>query len=418
MDSGMDRSQANRMIVACLACAVLAFVAVLAGGTDSRAAARQQSTQLISRALDGGVPNGPSTSPVISDDKRFARVVAFESEASNLVPGDVDGVKDVFVTFRASPVGNSGAPWRPGRTVLISRTRSGAPADGASFSASVDGSFHHAPSCVAFLSSATNLVPGDTNAKVDAFVSRLPGGPPVRVSLPGGRQSDQDTTAVAVSGDCKLIAFVTGGKLYVSKGGHVHAINAPGTASGPSFAHGLRNDLVFAARGGVYFAKGAKGHARLVAPGGRSPVYNDLKRRVLAYEVTKNGHAQIAYGKVGKRGRIISSHHGVLGNGDSTHPVIGNAGFYVSFQTEATNLGVNALGRTGDGNSNPDVYLYTDVRKITLVQSVEQKAVPLPGGGENPSMSFYANYVVFDSPTPLGGSDGAHQIYMRYLGGI
>src|SRR5439155_485263 len=82
--------------------------------------------------------------------------------------------------------------------------------------------------------------------------------------------------------DCKLIAFVTGGKLYVSKGGHVHAINAPGTASGPSFAHGLRNDLVFAARGGVYFAKGAKRHARLVAPGGRSPVYNDLKPRLLA----------------------------------------------------------------------------------------------------------------------------------------
>jgi hypothetical protein len=98
--------------------------------------------------------------------------------------------------------------------------------------------------------------------------------------------------------------------------------------------------------------------------------------------------------------------------------VIGNAGFYVSFQTEATNLGVNAVGRTGDGNSRPDVYLYTDVRKITLVQSVEQKAVPLPGGGENPSMSFYANYVVFDSPTPLGGSEGAHQIYMRYLGGL
>jgi len=160
----------------------------------------------------------------------------------------------------------------------------------------------------------------------------------------------------------------------------------------------------------------ARGARAWWAPGGRSPVYNDLKRQVLAYVVTKSGHSQIAYHDVGKRQRIISSHHGALGNGDSTHPTIGNAGYYVSFQTDATNLGVNALGRTGDANAKPDVYLYTDVRKITLVQSVEQKAVPLPGGGDNPSMSFYANYVVFDSP--VGGDQGPHQIYMRYLGGI
>jgi hypothetical protein len=52
------------------------------------------------------------------------------------------------------------------------------------------------------------------------------------------------------------------------------------------------------------------------------------------------------------------------------------------------------------------------------VQSVEEKGVPLPGGGTNPSMSYYANYIVFDSPAPLGARDGAHQIYMRYLGPV
>jgi hypothetical protein len=33
-------------------------------------------------------------------------------------------------------------------------------------------------------------------------------------------------------------------------------------------------------------------------------------------------------------------------------------------------------------------------------------------------MSFYANYIVFDSPAPLGGQDGPHQIFMRYLGPV
>jgi hypothetical protein len=79
---------------------------------------------------------------------------------------------------------------------------------------------------------------------------------------------------------------------------------------------------------------------------------------------------------------------------------------------------VNALGRTGDSNNRPDAYLYTNVRDLTLVQSVKEKAVPVPGGGENPSMSYYANYIVFDSPAPLGDNSGNHQIYMRYLGEV
>ena len=68
--------------------------------------------------------------------------------------------------------------------------------------------------------------------------------------------------------------------------------------------------------------------------------------------------------------------------------------------------------RIRDFNGMPDAYLYTNVRDITLVQSVEEKAVPLLGGGENPSMSFYANYIVFDSPAPLGSPAGAQGQYL------
>jgi hypothetical protein len=69
-------------------------------------------------------------------------------------------------------------------------------------------------------------------------------------------------------------------------------------------------------------------------------------------------------------------------------------------------------------NGLPDVYLYTNVRRITLVQSVEQKAVPLPAGGTNPAQSYYYNYIVFDTVAPLGRRDGARQVYMRYLGAV
>jgi hypothetical protein len=399
--------------------AVATVAAVGAGGPDaSKAASREQSTQLISRTPAGDVPNGPSTHAVISNDKRYARAIAYESEASDLVRNDTNGFKDVFAVRRAGRIDNKGSVWTAGRTVLISRGRGGKPANGASFSPAIDGGFHHAASCVAFLSEASNLVGGDTNGKVDAFVARLKGGGVRRVSRPGGRQSSKDTTAVAVSGDCKLVAFVNGGQVFVSKRGGRAKRVGPAGAADPAFSTGLRNDLVFGAARGVYLARGGTGRVRLVAPGGSNPAFNDIKRQVVAYEKTVNGRPQIAYKDLGKRERIISSRKGEMGNGGSRNPVIGNAGYYVTFESDASNLSVNSLGRQGDDNEQPDAYLFTDVRDLTLVQSVVEKAKPVPGGGRNPSMSFYANYIVFDSPTPLDRTGGGHQVYMRYLGPI
>ena len=406
-------------LLAVLSTALVATSAATASSADppaTAAAVREQSTQLISRALDGGLPNGPSTNAVISNDKRYSRAIAFESEASDLVRGDTNGQKDVFVVKRAGPIDNIGTEWKQGRTRLVSRTFDGKPADGPSYAPAISGGFHWAPKCIAFLSGATNLVRGDTNGTVDAFVAKLNGGKPKRISKPSARQA---TTAVAVSGDCKRIAFVTGKRLYVRNArGRIHRLKARGAPADPAFSTGLRRDLVFGDRGGVYLSRGARARPRLVGPGGSNPAYNDIKRQVVAYEKSAGGHRQIAYRDLGRRIQFISARGSTLGDGDSRAPVIGNSGYYVAFESDASNLGVNALSRPGDDNGMPDAYLYTNVRDITLVQSVLEKAVPLDGGGENPSMSFYANYIVFDSPAPLNDDHGAHQIYMRYLGPV
>jgi hypothetical protein len=96
--------------------------------------------------------NQDSLLPSISSGGRF---VAFESSASNLVPGDSNGFSDVFVrdrwintTARAS-VGSSGSQGNLGSS------------DG---SISADGRF------VAFQSDASNLVSGDNNGCTDIFV--------------------------------------------------------------------------------------------------------------------------------------------------------------------------------------------------------------------------------------------------------
>jgi hypothetical protein len=99
--------------------------------------------------------------------------------------------------------------------------------------------------------------------------------------------------------------------------------------------------------------------------------------------------------------------------------VVANSGYYIGFESHASNLGTRADRRRKDVNGTHDTYLYTGVRNLTLVESVDpnQYGVPLPGGGRNPSISFYSNYFMFDSPAPLGSDAGEHQVFMRYLGG-
>src|SRR3954454_3630326 len=203
--------------------AVMAAVAVSAAvpaGASASSRADLQYTSLISRSMSGKMPNGASTHPVISGDKRFARAIAFESEASNLVRGDKNGFKDVFAVLRTGRIDNFGAKWIPGRVAMVSRTASGRPSNGPSFSPAIDGGFDKRPSCVAFLSSASNIVGGDTNGVDDAFVTRFRGrNRKPRRLLPGGRGPTAPVTDVRFSYYGKWLVFVPAGKLYVKRGG-------------------------------------------------------------------------------------------------------------------------------------------------------------------------------------------------------
>ena len=69
------------------------------------------------------------------------------------------------------------------------------------------------------------------------------------------------------------------------------------------------------------------------------------------------------------------------------------------------------VSRTPGGRS-------ANARSFSPVQSVQQKAPPLPAGGTKPAQSYYYNYIVFDTVAPLGRREGERQVYMRYLGAV
>src|SRR4051794_38334973 len=129
--------------------AVIAVAATAAHAETARESA--QNTILISRAHDGGVPNGASTNAVISGDRRWARAIAFQSEASNIVVSDTNGVGDVLVVRRGGVCANAGTQGFAPPAVLVSRGLGGAPANGPSWGPAVDGAFRARPKCVAFV---------------------------------------------------------------------------------------------------------------------------------------------------------------------------------------------------------------------------------------------------------------------------
>jgi Tol biopolymer transport system component len=109
-------------------------------------------TEIVSVDPAGGRASNNSYSPAISADGRF---VAFHSEANNLVDGGSNGRIDVFVRDRLL-----------NKTELVSLGLAGEPANAACYQAAISDDGQH----VAFVSSADNLVPGDTNGAIDIFV--------------------------------------------------------------------------------------------------------------------------------------------------------------------------------------------------------------------------------------------------------
>ena len=174
----------------------LAVAALVASGAPTASRAEFPGTSLLQLSA------APARNPAISQDKRFARLAAFEAETG--------GTTNVLVVRRAEPYGENGTPWHPGETVVASAGMGGQHANGPSTRPSLDGTSRVAPHCVAFVSAASNLVPGDTNGRPDAFLRDLRTGSIRRVSVDSrGRQSSGTVSEVAVNGLCTRVAFVS-----------------------------------------------------------------------------------------------------------------------------------------------------------------------------------------------------------------
>jgi flagellin-like hook-associated protein FlgL len=146
----------------------------------------------ISTDASGTQVFGESWSASFSPDGRY---VAFSSAATNLVPGDTNGVDDAFIKDLET-----------GAVTRISTDSLGAQALGGhtyNVSFSADGQ------SVVFESSATNLVSGDTNTRYDIFIKNLTTGAVTRVSTDssGGQMMTGNSNSPSLSADGRFVVF-------------------------------------------------------------------------------------------------------------------------------------------------------------------------------------------------------------------
>ncbi len=166
-----------------------------------------RTTTLVSAKLGG--TGGGSSNSIYGQVSADGRYVLFQSEASDLMPGDTNGVTDIFRRDLVT-----------GTTELVSVGASGSSANSSSSDAVMtpDGRY------VTFVSTASNLVSGDLNGTPDVFVRDLVSGTTTRASLitPGNSTATMSTPVITPDGRFVAFAIASNYLLTATLAGEVY----------------------------------------------------------------------------------------------------------------------------------------------------------------------------------------------------
>jgi Tol biopolymer transport system component len=303
-------------------------------------------TERVSVASDGtqgrcfdatGEPVGCNTGvasndPAISADGRY---VAFSGGGQNLVPGDTNGQIDVFVHDR--------------QTRQTTRVNLGQGSVQATGGASTDPAISADGRFVAFRSTATNLVPGDTNAIPDYFVHDRQSGTTERVSVAsdGTQGVGGGTVAVpppAISPDGRFVAFTSGSTNLVA-----------GDTNGASdvFVHDRTTKETVRVSVGTGGAEGnGASAASSLAAGGRFVAFDSIASNLVPGDTNGASDVFVHDRQTGTTTRASLTADGAQAFGGSFFPALNSDGRFVAFSSESATL------TPGDTNGAPDVFVH------------------------------------------------------------
>jgi Tol biopolymer transport system component len=283
----------------------------------------------VSTASDGTEGNNDSVFPTLSADGRY---VVFESRASNLVSGDTNAASDVFVKDRQT-----------GAIQRVSTASDGT--EGNSFSSfsslSADGRY------AAFWSNASNLVSGDTNAASDVFVKDRQTGAIQRVSTASdGTEGNGNSglyTRLSLSADGRYVAFVSEASNLVPGDTNADPDN-PNAGTDVFVKDRLTGAIerVSTASDGTQANYG--GGSPSLSADGRYVAFDSYADNLVPGDTNFASDVFLKDRLTGTIERVSTASDGTQGNNDSGFSTLSADGRYVAFWSNASNL---ATGGTG-----------------------------------------------------------------------
>jgi hypothetical protein len=340
-------------------------------------------TSRVSVSTTGAQGNDESLGTGLSADARF---VAFSSEASNLVPGDTNGEGDAFVRDR----------WA-GTTTRVSVSGTGAQGAGESSVTHMtpDGRY------IAFLSYASNLVPGDTNGASDSFVRDRRTGSTSRVSLStSGAQTNNNGGFPVMSADGRYVAFYSSASNLVA--GDTNNVD-------DIF---IRDRSAGTTRRVSVSGRGAQANNRsdavAISGNGRYVAYLSQASNLVAGDTNGESDVFLWDRTVGTTRRVSVSSGGAQANDRSDDVAISDDGRYLAFTSTASNLA------PGDANgAQQDVFVRDLIAGTTSkVTTVQGSGADISGDGR------YVAYISFAAGIVPDDTNDAYDVFLhdRQLG--
>ena len=397
------------------------FLFVVMAGTASA-----QVIERVSVSSSGVEANGDSFAPLYDGASENGRFVVFESDATNLVAADGNGLRDVFVRDR-----------HLGTTTRVSEVPGGGDASGDSRypSISEDGRW------IAFSSDAPDLVVDDTNAAQDVFVFDRNTGQISRVSMGwDGSEGNGDSRTPSISGDGRYVAFRSGAtnimpaivvKIYVrdrstnsnqaasvtwdnqaedggswyphiSSDGRNVAFISNSTNLVPFDDNGVNDafmrdlDLGLTIMIGVNVdggdGNGNSGGFGISADGRFAGIFSNASDLLPPGEDT-NGvmDAFVRDFDLGVTERVSLSSSGDQGDANSGSAILDGTGRYAAFLSDASNL------VDDDGNGATDIFARDRATGITTLLTITAAGAQTDGNSTRPTLSADGRFAVFNS---------------------
>jgi len=366
-------------------------------------------TERVNLGPLGAQAHGDSYPTSVSAGGRY---VLFSSLASDLVPGDTNNERDIFVRDRQA-----------GTTTRISVDSAGLPSNGDSHAGylSADGRF------ATFVSVATNLVPGDSNGVQDVFLHELAGGTTTRVSVrPDGGQADGWSTGSGITPDGRFIAITSEATNLVPGDlglrdvflrdqwtGRVTRVGLTATGTAPDAdSHSWGGALSADARHVCFFT--TAGNMVPGNPGGRLDVYVRDRGPASSFTSLCPGDAACPCGNAGAPGRGCENSAGSGGAPLAGSGVASLSADTVQLSSSGELPGALSIALQGDALVAPLAFgdglrCAGGTLKRLYVANASGGALTLPQPGDPP---VSARSAALGDPLPVGAIR-VYQVYYR-----